>query len=66
LSQSEEPLIIVSPARHPSSSTKQEDYRPLFHDKHGSPIATIAVNGGFNRVCDGVPTCRFYSHLTLD
>ncbi|XP_066386265.1 uncharacterized protein [Miscanthus floridulus] len=49
LSQSEEPLTIVSPARHPSSSTKQEDYRPLFHDKHGLPIATIAVNGGFNR-----------------
>ncbi|XP_066328282.1 uncharacterized protein [Miscanthus floridulus] len=49
LSQSEDPLTIVSPARHPSSSTKQEDYRPLFHDKHGSPIATIAVNGGFNR-----------------
>ncbi|CAD6206400.1 unnamed protein product [Miscanthus lutarioriparius] len=49
LSQSEEPLTIVSPARHPLSSTKQEDYRPLFHDKHGLPIATIAVNGGFNR-----------------
>ncbi|OEL15982.1 hypothetical protein BAE44_0022998 [Dichanthelium oligosanthes] len=49
LSQSEEPLTIVSPARHPSSSTKQEDFRPLFHDKYGSPIANIAVNGGFNR-----------------
>ncbi|CAN6315522.1 unnamed protein product [Urochloa humidicola] len=49
LSQSEESLTIVSPARHPSSSTKQEDFRPLFHDKYGSPIANIAVNGGFNR-----------------
>ncbi|RCV41209.1 hypothetical protein SETIT_9G117200v2 [Setaria italica] len=49
LSQSEEPLTIVSPACHPSSSTKLEDFRPLFHDKYGSPIANIAVNGGFNR-----------------
>nr|CAB3498445.1 unnamed protein product [Digitaria exilis] len=49
LSHSEEPLTIVSPAQHPSCSTKQEDYRPLFHDKYGSPIATVAVNGGFNR-----------------
>uniref|UniRef100_J3LS68 WASH1 WAHD domain-containing protein n=1 Tax=Oryza brachyantha TaxID=4533 RepID=J3LS68_ORYBR len=54
LSQSEESLTIVSPAHHPSSCTKQEDFRPLFHDKYdhhsGRPsIATISVNGGFNR-----------------
>uniref|UniRef100_A0A0A9EVJ1 WASH1 WAHD domain-containing protein n=1 Tax=Arundo donax TaxID=35708 RepID=A0A0A9EVJ1_ARUDO len=54
LSQSDEPLTIVLPARHPSSSTKHEDFRPLFHDKYnganfGLPIANIAVNGGFNR-----------------
>uniref|UniRef100_A0A0E0D5M7 WASH1 WAHD domain-containing protein n=1 Tax=Oryza meridionalis TaxID=40149 RepID=A0A0E0D5M7_9ORYZ len=54
LSQSEEPLTIVSPAQHPSSCTNQEDFRPLFHDKcndssGGASIATISVNGGFNR-----------------
>lgn len=54
LSQSEEPLTIVSPAQHPSSCTNQEDFRPLFHDKYddnsgGPSIATISVNGGFNR-----------------
>ncbi|XP_062212209.1 uncharacterized protein LOC133913161 [Phragmites australis] len=49
LSQSEEPLTIVSPAQHPSCCTKQEDFRPLFHDNGGLPIANITVNGEFNR-----------------
>ncbi|KAL6637720.1 hypothetical protein ACP70R_025292 [Stipagrostis hirtigluma subsp. patula] len=55
LSQSEEPLTIVSPAQHPSRFTKhEEDFRPLFHDKYdganfGLPIANIAVNASFNR-----------------
>ncbi|KAF0910279.1 hypothetical protein E2562_001465 [Oryza meyeriana var. granulata] len=54
LSQSEEPLTIVSPAQHPSSCSNQVDFRPLFHDKYdhnsgGPSIATISVNGGFNR-----------------
>uniref|UniRef100_A0A0D9VY74 WASH1 WAHD domain-containing protein n=1 Tax=Leersia perrieri TaxID=77586 RepID=A0A0D9VY74_9ORYZ len=54
LSQSKGPLTIVSPAQHPSSSTNQEDFRPLFHDKYDhtsgrQSIATISVNGGFNR-----------------
>ncbi|KAL6001230.1 hypothetical protein ACLOJK_006962 [Asimina triloba] len=74
ISRSNHPMMVKSPSTHPSKSTSEVDYHPLFSykdgpDSAGFPVGRLFVDGGLNREfgVDGtLELFRFFTETSFE